>query len=146
MFWMHDPAWLRLADALARRSLPLRFLVGSSFNDHGKHPPYTLDELAEHTAARDDLAYGFVLHDPLLQECGGFSSHSLVRLPLRGESPSLVMLRHGTVSPVWLEEATGLEVRTLVSTTMAVRRPGSTDASLRAAFEQLARRRDRMPA
>ncbi len=138
MFWMHDPAWSALADALARRSAPQTFLVGSSFNDHGRHPPYTLDELHAHTAARDDLAYTFIIHDALLEACEGHSSHSLVRLPLVGEEPALVMLRHGTVSPAWLQEATGLPVTTLASTTIAVRRPDMTDASLRAAFERLA--------
>ena len=141
MFWMDDPAWARLADALARRSGPMTFLVGSSFNDHGQHPPYSLEELHEHTARRSDLAYTFVIHDRLLEECAGHSSHSLVRLPLVGEPPALVMLRHGTVSPEWLEETTGLPVVKLASATMAVRRDGSTDGSLRGAFEKLASER-----
>jgi len=141
MFWMQDPAWARLADALVRGAPRRRYLVGSSFNDHGEHPPYTLDELFAHTARRGDLPYGFVIDDPLLARCGGFSSHSLVRLPLLDETPELVMLRRGTVSPGWLTESTGLAVRTLASTTVASRRQDTTDTSLRTAFEELARRR-----
>jgi hypothetical protein len=141
LFWMQDPAWCALADALARHLAPRRFLVGSSFNDHGGHPPYTLDELWAHTDARPDLPYRFVVDDPLLAACHGFTSHSLVRLPLVDEEPTLVMLRQGSLSPAWLREKTGLPVRTLPSTTVASRRPGTTDASLRAAFEMLERRR-----
>jgi hypothetical protein len=144
MFWMQDAAWAALADALARRCPPRRFLVGSSFNDHGEHPPYTLAELFAATAKRSDLAYGFVIHDPLLESCAGHSSHSLVRLPQIADEPVLHMLRQGSVSPSWLHETTGFAVEKLASATMAVRRTGISDGDLRSAFEQLAAARGPM--
>jgi hypothetical protein len=100
-----------------------------------------LDELVEHCEVRPDLPFDLVVTDRLLESCGGFSSHSLVRLPLTGEPPALVMLRWGSVSPQWLEEATGFEVRVLDSATQASRPPGVTDEQLRAAFTELDHRR-----
>jgi hypothetical protein len=143
MFWMADPAWEDLAVRLEVACRPRSWMVGSSFNDHGSPPPFTLNELTSHCAARHDLPFDLVITDRLLEECGGFSSHSLVRLPMRDEPPALVMLRWGSVSPTWLTQATGYDVRVLDSTTQASRPAGLTDHHLRTAFEDLARRRHR---
>jgi hypothetical protein len=141
MFWMEDPAWEDLAVRLEVASPSRSWMAGSSFNDHGRPPPFTVDELVAHCETRTDLPFDLVVTDRLLEECGGFSSHTLVRLPLADEEPALVMLRWGSVSPDWLREATGLDVRVLDSVSHASRPAGVTDDDLRRAFELLARRR-----
>jgi hypothetical protein len=141
MFWMQDAAWEDLAVRLDVASPVRSWMAGSSFNDHGRPPPFTVDELVTQCEARPDLPFDLVVTDRLLEECGGFSSHTLVRLPLRDEPPALVMLRWGSVSPEWLREVTGLDVRVLDSVSHASRPAGVTDDDLRAAFERLASRR-----
>lgn len=141
MFWMADPAWQDLAVRLEVNTPPRSWMAGSSFNDHGEPPPFTLDELVAHCKARRDLPFDLIVTDTLLESCGGFSSHSLVRLPMINEPPALVMLRWGSVSPSWLQEATGLEVRVLDSVTQASRPAGVSDDDLRHAYEDLAVRR-----
>jgi hypothetical protein len=141
LFWMADPAWRDLSVRLEVACAPRSWLVGSSFNDHGQQPPFTLEELAEHCEVRRDLPFDLVVTDQLLESCRGFSSHSLVRLPLTGEPPALVMLRWGSVSPRWLEDVSGFPVRVLDSVTAASRPAGVTDEQLKAAFTALAHRR-----
>jgi hypothetical protein len=140
-FWMSDPAWQDLAVRLEVACPPRSWLVGSSFNDHGAPPPFTLEELVGACRLRPDLPFELIVSDPLLDACGGYSSHTLVRLPLADEPPALVLLRWGSVSPQWLAESTGLEVRVLDSVSHASRPAGVTDKQLQAAFMELHDRR-----
>ncbi len=141
MFWMADPAWEDLAVRLEVASPPRSWMAGSSFNDHGEPPPFTRDQLVAASDRRPDLPFDLVVTDHLLESCGGFSSHTIVRLPLIDEPPALVMLRWGSVSPEWLREVTGHDVRVLDSVSVASRPPGTTDDELRRAFEAFATRR-----
>jgi len=100
-----------------------------------------LDELVEQCRLRPDLPFELVVSDPLLEACGGYSSHTLVRLPLAHEPPALVLLRWGSVSPQWLAESTGFEVRVVDSVSRASRPAGVNDAQLQAAFMELHHRR-----
>lgn len=123
-FWFDDADWRALAHDLVRRAPGRTFLAGTSFNEHGSHPPYTLAELhaALHRARPADL--GAIVTDPVLEDAGVFSSHTMVRLPLVGEDPALVITRDGPVSAGWLEAQLGLPVRRLDSAAVASRRPG----------------------
>jgi len=143
MFWMDDPAWHDLSVRLGVGAPPRCWLGGSSFNDHGAPPPFTLEELVVHTERRPDLPYEFVISDPHFEASGCHSSHSLVRLPLTDEPAKLVLLRRGSMAADWIEEATGYPVRVLPSAPLASRAPGTTDSSLRGAAEQLALLRGR---
>lgn len=138
---MADPAWEDLAVRLEVSSPPCTWMAGSSFNDHGEQPPFTLDELITHCAGCEALPFDLIVTDTLLESCRGFGSHTLVRVPLFDGPPALVMLRWGSVSPSWLEETTGLDVRVLDSVSYASRPAGLSDADLRHAFEDLDRRR-----
>jgi hypothetical protein len=112
-------------------------LVGSSFNDHGQLPPFTTEELVRQCRERPELPFELVVSDPLLEACGGYSSHTLARLSVVDEPPALVMLRWGSISPGWLAESTGFEVRVLDWVSRASRPEGVTDEQLRAAFTEL---------
>ena len=125
-FWFDDPDWRDLAEQVTRSAPPRSALAGTSFNEHGAHPPYTLAELRTVLEARPDLPVEAVITDERLEDAGIFGSHTMVRLPLVGESPALVITRDGTVGGAWLEEATGWPVRRLASTATAARRPGIT--------------------
>jgi hypothetical protein len=142
-FWMDDPAWESLATLIRLSCLPHAFMGGSSFNDHGAQPPYTRGELASYVQARGRLQFDLVVADHLFESTRAFSSHSLVRLPLVGEPPELVMLRYGSVSPGWLAESTGYPVRLLESASVASRHPSLSDADVRRGLEELCRLRGR---
>ena len=128
-FWFDDPAWQDLAERAARAAPPHTYLGGTSFNEHGVQPPYTLEELQRSTPKEPVVA---VVHDPVLERAGVFSSHTMVRLPLVGEEPSLVITREGSVGAAWVEDALGLPVRRLASTASASRRPGTTAEEIEA--------------
>jgi hypothetical protein len=131
-FWMPDPAWDDLVDLLYRFSPPRTFLGGTSFNDHAQHPPYTYDELVAHVCRRGTFDVDLVITDELFEQAGVFSSHTMVRLPLVGESPELVVVRHGSITPERLAAGTGYPVRVLGSVKAASRRPGLSDEELEA--------------
>ena len=145
MFWMEDPDWHDLALRVVLQSPPRSFLGGTSFNDHGEHPPYTYAELRTFLAGRDDIPFELIITDPWFEEAGIHSSHTMVRLPLSDEPAELVMTRRGSVSPAFLESVTGFPVRALRSTASASSRPGLSETELErrlAAFssERTARR------
>jgi hypothetical protein len=148
LFWMEDTDWHDLALRVALHSPPRSFLGGTSFNDHGEHPPYTLEELRAYLARRDDIPFELIITDPWFESAGIHSSHTMVRLPLADESPELVMTRRGSVSPGFLQSVTGYHVRSLASTASASSQPGLSEAELErrlAAFsaERSARRMPR---
>jgi hypothetical protein len=129
-FWFDDPDWRALADAVTRQAPARSVLAGTSFNEHGAQPPYTLDDLRTVLAARPELRIDTVVTDERLEAAGLFGSHTMVRLPLVGEPPALVVTRDGSVGTEWLEQATGWPVRRLASTATAACRPGTTIAEL----------------
>jgi hypothetical protein len=129
-FWLHDPDWNALARRVALSAPARSYLAGTSFNKHGQHPPYTLDELQEHVRDRGDLEFDLVVHDELIEQAGLHSSHTMVRLPLAGQEPELLMTRLGSVSAARLEQELGLPVRVLDSVAEASRQPGLTQADV----------------
>lgn len=131
-FWLSDPDWNALARDVARCAPARSYLAGTSFNRHGQHPPYTLDELQEHVRDRGDLEFDLVVHDELIEQAGLHSSHTMVRLPLAGQPPELLMTRLGSVSAGRLERELGLPVRVLDSVAEASRQPGLTQADVEA--------------
>ena len=137
-FWFDDPDWNDLAERLVRRATRGCVLGGTSFNEHGAHPPYTLAELEADLAARPDVPVELVVTDERIEAAGVFGSHTMVRLPLVGEEPALVLAREGSVGEAWLEEALGLPVRRLESTATAARRPGTTAEEIERCARSLA--------
>lgn len=137
-FWFDDPDWRDLAERVTRAAPPRSALAGTSFNEHGAHPPYTLAELRTALAARPDLPVEAIITDERLEDAGIHGSHTMVRLPLVGEEPALVVTRDGTVGAAWLEEATGWPVRRLASTAVAARRPDVTADELERRTRRLA--------
>jgi len=136
-FWMADPMWESLATLANLYSGPRVFYGVSSFNEHGKHPPYTFVELLAQVEAGGACQFELVINDDLYEKTGAFSSHTQVRLPMVGEAPELIVVRRGSVGPEWLAASTGYPVRVLDSAGVASRRPGLTDADLQAGLERL---------
>jgi hypothetical protein len=147
MFWMEDPDWHDLALRVGLYSAPNTFFGGTSFNDHGEHPPYTFQELDAYLRGRDDIPFEFVITDDWFEGAGIHSSHTMVRLPLRDEPPEWVMTRRGSVSPEFIAECTGHPVRALATTASASSQPGLSqdelERRLRAFVEERGRRRMR---
>lgn len=138
-FWFDDPDWNDLAERVARRAPRGCVLGGTSFNEHGAHPPYTLAELVADLAERPDVPVSLVVTDERMEGAGVFSSHTMVRLPLVGEEPALVLAREGSVGEGWLTDALGLPVRRLASTATAARRPGTSAEEIERRARTLAR-------
>ena len=142
LFWMEDPAWHDFALRVGLYSPPRTFFGGTSFNAHGEHPPYTLAELAEFVQARGRLEAELVISDPVFEAAGVFSSHTMVRLPVRDEPPELVMTRRGSLGPEFLEEVTGHRVRVLDSVASASHQPGLSQEELERRLREFRGRRD----
>ena len=137
-FWFDDPDWRDLAERVTLAAPARSVLAGTSFNEHGAQPPYTLEDLHTVLRARPDLPVEAIITDERIDDAGIFGSHTMVRLPLVGEEPAIVITRDGTVGAAWLEEATGWPVRRLASTAVAARRPGTTADQLEQRARHLA--------
>jgi len=127
---MEDADWHDLALRVSLYSPPGTYFGGTSFNDYGEHPPYTFEELDVYLADREDIPFDFVITDPWFEAAGIHSSHTMVRLPLRGESPEFVMTRRGSISPEFLESITGFPVRPLASVATASSQVGLSQKEL----------------
>lgn len=107
--WRDDP-YLRHFATLIRRYSHTDMHIGvSTLNPHGEEPPYTFEEF------KKDLSVGripaesidLIVKDGLYEETEAFSSHTQLRLPLTGETPTLKVVRIGSLSPEGFKQATG---------------------------------------
>lgn len=107
----HDPYLEHLSAWVERFSHTAMSLGVSTLNPHGEEPPYTEKELFEDikTARCKVAEIDLIVTDRLYEESGAFGSHTQLRLPLVGESPTLKVLRIGSLSIDGFETATGLQ-------------------------------------
>ena len=143
-FWMEDPDWHDLALRVGIHTLPNTYFGGTSFNDHGEHPPYTFAELERYIARRPDIPFDLVISDDWFERAGIHSSHTMIRIPLRDEPPEFVMTRRGSVSPEFIERVTGRPVRALASTATASSQPGLAERDLEHRLELFRETQTRM--
>lgn len=121
VFWPGgDMDWRNIAE-LAKKINPNVFLGITSFNEHGKPSPWNFDELVTHIKDGFDKELDHIVRDPLISRADIRSSHTQIRIPLRGESSEILVVRKGPVSPEMLREFTGFPVRTLESARLASR-------------------------
>lgn len=97
IFRWHDPDWLEIADIITRYN-PFGTAGISSFNEHGEQSVYIFDEAVEWVIKKKRCPFDFVVRDEVGESVGVRSSHPQIRVPLRGESPEWIGLRHGAIS------------------------------------------------
>lgn len=101
-FWWHDPDMEEVAERVATLN-PFGFVGMSSFNEHGKQPAYTFEDvlrLIQTTGVTPD----FIIRDRIGEAVGVKSSHPQIRVPLVGESAEWILVRHGSISiDGWLQ-------------------------------------------
>lgn len=121
-FWWHDPDWQEIAD-LVRRYNPFGIAGISSFNEHGQQPAYTFDEVIQFIYQTGKCPFDIVVRDEIGESVGVRSSHPQYRVPLKGEPPEWVVVRHGCIDiDRWLQSTNSpFPARKLKSATVAAR-------------------------
>lgn len=111
VLWHEEPYKRHFSSLVKRYSHTDTFIGASTNNEHGRKPYYTSEELFESIQAEHSNLpqLDLICTDKKYEESGVFASHTQLRLPLIGESPTLKVLRIGSVSLARVEEATGLE-------------------------------------
>lgn len=127
LLWQEDPS-RRHFSALVKRFSHTDIYIGvSTANPHGEEPPYTTQELFDAICnGRCDISeIDLIVTDKKYEESGAFASHTQLRLPLVGETPTLKVLRIGSLSIEGFEAATGFQCDPPVIGTKDVRKvPG----------------------
>lgn len=104
LFYFHDPDWNDIFE-IVRRYNPHGIGGISSFNEHREQPAYDLSGVINFITAKKRCPFDVIVQDPLGEPFGVCSSHPQFRVPLRGERPLWVVLRHGSISVErWLQE------------------------------------------
>ena len=125
-YFQNDEDWdniARLSNRFTHRSL---FGI-TSFNDNGEQPPFNIHELAQYMNLKTQngsttfLDIEAIVIDEAAEKTNIRSSQTQVRLPLPFESPELIIIRQGPVSPRMLSEQTGHPVKVLNSAKTASR-------------------------
>ncbi|MBI3341682.1 hypothetical protein HY024_01010 [Candidatus Curtissbacteria bacterium] len=117
MYFQRDSDWVKIAHIIGEYAPWSRFGI-TSCNEKGKKPPFSLAEFEADVMRRvgegktvweatQAVAY---IEDPIAEEIGVASSQSQVRIPLKGERPTLKLVRHGPVSPRLIKAQTGADV------------------------------------
>lgn len=121
-FWWHDPDWQEIADRVTSYN-PFGIAGISSFNEHGQQPAYTFDEVVKFIYETGKCPFDLVVRDEVGEAVGVRSSHPQYRVPLKGEEPEWVVIRHGSIDiDRWLKVVDSpFPARKLRSATVAVR-------------------------
>ena len=131
MLWMHDLAWMALADLLALYGPEGHYYMFSPLPHFGRFPVFTLEELIRRTRLDRRAPFDLVIHDPALEATGAASLPTQIGLPGPDEEPALTLRRQGGVSADWLAEATGWPVRIAPDAYLGRRLGGLSDHDLR---------------
>jgi hypothetical protein len=111
-----DSAWKEIA-ALAESEL---FEIGvTSYNDHNEISPFDLDEFVSYVNRKQKVGFDFIIQDPVARGAQIRSSHTQIRLPLKGEPPEILVIRKGSVSTDRLRAHIGYSIRELGSAKFA---------------------------
>jgi len=98
----------------------------STRNKHGEEPPYTTPEL--YADIRTDPSgledIDLIATDRKYEESGAFASHTQIRMPLIGESPSFKVLRIGSLDPGVFKTLTGFECELIPGVRDVRKNPG----------------------
>lgn len=124
--WRDDP-YMRHFSALFNRFSRIQTYVGvSTTNPHGEEPPYLLEEMVDQllTGKTPSELIDLIVKDDLYASFEAFSSHSQIRLPLLGESPTFKVIRIGGLSPEKFRQATGFEIEMLPNISDVRKNPG----------------------
>jgi len=107
----HDPYLEYLSAWVERFSHTAMSLGVSTLNPHGEEPPYEENEFFTDIKTRrcPISAIDLIVKDKKYEETGAFGSHTQVRLPLIGETPTLKVVRIGSFSPVGLKKSVGFD-------------------------------------
>ena len=131
LLWMHDLAWMALADLLALYGPDAPFYTFSPLPHAERLPVFTLEELIRRTRLARRAPFDLVIHDPALEATGAASLPTRIGLPGPDEEPALTLLRQGGVSADWLAEATGWPIRIAPGAQPGRRTGGLSDHDLR---------------
>lgn len=111
LLWQEEPARRHFSRLVKRFSHTDIYIGVSTRNKHGEEPPYTTDELYSHIRTNlsglEDIE--LIATDKKYEESGAFASHTQLRLPLVGETPTFKVLRLGSLSIEGFEKATGFQ-------------------------------------
>lgn len=91
-----DKTWETITK-LASSLDPNVYLGISSFNDHGEHSPYDFGDLIEYVQRKQRVDFDYVVRDPIVAKYNIRSSMTQIRLPLKGETPEIRIVRKGPV-------------------------------------------------
>ncbi|MBI2028142.1 MAG: hypothetical protein HYT07_00900 [Candidatus Levybacteria bacterium] len=129
IYWQGgDTDWRRIAE-LAKKINPDVYLGITSLNEHGKPSPWNFSELLKHIEDGRGKELNHIVQDPVIAKADIKSSHTQVRVPLKGEKPAIIIVRKGPISADTINKFTGFPVRTLESAKLASR-GHSPDVSL----------------
>ena len=106
----NDPYLLHLQTLASLRYFHTTMYLGvSTANPHAKQPPYTHGELFRQIANGETPAEAvdLIVEDQIYEKYNALGSHTIARLPLNGERPTIKILRIGSLSPERFERATG---------------------------------------
>jgi hypothetical protein len=127
-FWMHDLAWIALADLLALYGRGAgRYLIRPLRGA----PAFTAADLADQSGARGSTKFDLIISDSQYELTRAFCGVTELRLPERGDEPALLLVREGSVSAEWLAEATGWPVRVPAAVRRASGARGRAAADMR---------------
>ncbi|MDP3982984.1 MAG: hypothetical protein Q8Q65_02825 [bacterium] len=130
VFWWHDPDWEDIVDMVTRYN-PFGKAGISSFNDHREQPAYTFEEVVEFVLKKKRSPFDFVVRDEVGESVGVKSSHPQFRIPLRGEPPEWIVIRHGSISiDGWLKATNSPFGARVLSTATVAARATSPDINL----------------
>ena len=125
-FWREDP-YLKHFTALVKRLSHATVYIGvSSLNRHKEKPPYLYGELVDQIkdGRTNPATIHLIVRDSIYERHEAFGSHTQLRLPLKGETPTLKVIRIGTLSLEGFEDRTGLPTETVPGAEDVRKNPG----------------------
>lgn len=125
-FWREDPYLRHFATLVKRLSHAAVHIGVSSLNRHKERPPYLYEELVDQIrdGRTDPATIHLIVRDSIYERYEAFGSHTQLRLPLRGETPALKVIRIGTLSPKGFEDKTGLPTEIMSGAEDVRKNPG----------------------